>query len=127
MGDRCIFSVHIVDKLNVSPYHNISAHERLFYWVVLYKMAKQIICLKLCTHFVPNNNLYIASERTFHGFDQILCRALGGKTGRAVSGWDIGITTINFSASSKLSSPVKTPAVLSVIECHRDEVCSVKK
>jgi hypothetical protein len=22
---------------------------------------------------------------------------------------------------------VKTPAVLSVIECHRDEVCSVKK
>ncbi|KAJ6895823.1 gamma-glutamyl peptidase 5-like [Populus alba x Populus x berolinensis] len=53
---------------------------------------------------------------------QILCRALGGKTGRAVSGWDIGITTINFSAPSKLSSSVKMPAVLSVIECHRDEV-----
>lgn len=42
---------------------------------------------------------------------QILCRALGGKTGRAVSGWDIGITTINFSAPSKLSSSVKMPAV----------------
>ena len=26
VGDRCIFSVHLVDKLNVSPYHNISAH-----------------------------------------------------------------------------------------------------
>ncbi|KAJ6409373.1 hypothetical protein OIU84_008966 [Salix udensis] len=53
---------------------------------------------------------------------QILCRALGGKTGRATSGWDIGIKTINFSTSWRLSSSVKTPAALSVIECHRDEV-----
>uniref|UniRef100_A0A6N2LIV4 Glutamine amidotransferase domain-containing protein n=1 Tax=Salix viminalis TaxID=40686 RepID=A0A6N2LIV4_SALVM len=54
--------------------------------------------------------------------NDILCRALGGKTGRATSGWDIGIKTINFSASWRLSSSVKTPAALSVIECHRDEV-----
>ncbi|KDP30003.1 hypothetical protein JCGZ_18770 [Jatropha curcas] len=54
---------------------------------------------------------------------QILARSLGGKTGRAVSGWDIGVTAIHFSlASSKLLSAQKMPAFLSVIECHRDEV-----
>ncbi|XP_017970915.1 PREDICTED: gamma-glutamyl peptidase 5 isoform X2 [Theobroma cacao] len=54
---------------------------------------------------------------------QILGRALGGKTGRAISGWDIGVTTIHLSSSSsKLFSSLKIPATLSVIECHRDEV-----
>lgn len=54
---------------------------------------------------------------------QILSRALGGKTGRAVSGWDIGVTTIHLSSSSsKLFSCLKIPTALSVIECHRDEV-----
>ncbi|XP_065872472.1 gamma-glutamyl peptidase 5-like [Euphorbia lathyris] len=53
---------------------------------------------------------------------QILARALGGKTGRAVSGWDMGVTTIHFSSSSKLFSSLKMPASLSIIECHRDEV-----
>ncbi|WCJ18207.1 Class I glutamine amidotransferase-like superfamily protein [Euphorbia peplus] len=52
---------------------------------------------------------------------QILARALGGKTGRAVSGWDIGVTSIHFS-SSKLFSSLKMPALLSIIEVHRDEV-----
>ncbi|KAK6916201.1 Glutamine amidotransferase [Dillenia turbinata] len=52
---------------------------------------------------------------------QVLARALGGKIGRAVSGWDIGITTINFSSSSKIFSSLQLPA-LSVIECHQDEV-----
>lgn len=53
---------------------------------------------------------------------QILSRALGGKTGRNTSGWDIGVTTIGLSSSSKLFSSLKIPATLSVIECHRDEV-----
>ncbi|XP_022952626.1 gamma-glutamyl peptidase 5-like [Cucurbita moschata] len=53
---------------------------------------------------------------------QVLCRALGGKTGRALSGWDIGITTIHVSPSSKVFSSLKIPSMLSVIECHRDEV-----
>lgn len=53
---------------------------------------------------------------------QILGRALGGKTGRAVSGWDIGVTTIHFSSSSRLFYDLKLPTQLSVIECHRDEV-----
>jgi GMP synthase-like glutamine amidotransferase len=52
---------------------------------------------------------------------QILCRALGGKTGRAVSGWDIGVTTINLSSTKFLSS-LQIPTNLPVIECHRDEV-----
>ncbi|GMJ03474.1 hypothetical protein like AT2G23970 [Hibiscus trionum] len=54
---------------------------------------------------------------------QILCRALGGKTGRAISGWDIGLTTVHLSpSSSKLFSSLKIPTTLSIIECHRDEV-----
>ncbi|MBA0880214.1 hypothetical protein Goshw_000076 [Gossypium schwendimanii] len=54
---------------------------------------------------------------------QVLSRALGGKTGRAISGWDIGVTTIHFSSSSsKLFSSLKIPTTLSIIECHRDEV-----
>lgn len=47
---------------------------------------------------------------------QILGRALGGKTGRATAGWDIGVTTIHISPALKL------PAFLPVIECHRDEI-----
>ncbi|XP_065871926.1 gamma-glutamyl peptidase 5-like isoform X2 [Euphorbia lathyris] len=55
---------------------------------------------------------------------QILARALRGTTGRAVSGWDMGVTTIHFSSSSSstLFSSLKMPASLSIIECHRDEV-----
>ncbi|XP_022136858.1 gamma-glutamyl peptidase 5-like isoform X1 [Momordica charantia] len=53
---------------------------------------------------------------------QVLCRALGGKTGRALSGWDIGIRTVHMSPSSKVFSSFKIPSMLSVIECHRDEV-----
>ncbi|KAF8404736.1 hypothetical protein HHK36_009625 [Tetracentron sinense] len=52
---------------------------------------------------------------------QILGRALGGKTGRAVSGWDIGVTTVNLK-SSNLFTALKMPTLLSVIECHQDEV-----
>ncbi|KAF8411344.1 hypothetical protein HHK36_003891 [Tetracentron sinense] len=51
---------------------------------------------------------------------QILSRALGGKTGRA-KGWDIGVTTVNLK-SSKLFTALKMPSLLSIIECHRDEV-----
>lgn len=41
---------------------------------------------------------------------------MGGKTGRNVRGWDIGVTTVNFlHSANKLSS-------LNVIQCHRDEI-----
>ncbi|KAF5733375.1 putative glutamine amidotransferase [Tripterygium wilfordii] len=53
---------------------------------------------------------------------QILGRALGGKVGRNVSGWDIGVRTVNLSSSSKIFSSLKVPARLPLIECHRDEI-----
>lgn len=56
-------------------------------------------------------------------FEQVLGRALGGKIGRASSGWDIGLRTIKFSSSSnKLISNLKIPSTLNIIECHQDEV-----
>ncbi|XXG55802.1 hypothetical protein AAC387_Pa03g3391 [Persea americana] len=48
---------------------------------------------------------------------QILARALGGKTGRATNGWEIGVTNVNF-----LPSNFQMPSLLPIIECHRDEV-----
>ncbi|CAL5379405.1 unnamed protein product [Camellia sinensis] len=54
---------------------------------------------------------------------QILGRALGGKTGRAKSGWDVGVTNVELSpSSSKLFASLKLPDLLSIIECHQDEV-----
>lgn len=53
---------------------------------------------------------------------QILSRALGGKVCRNISGWDIGVATVHFSSSSKQIGSLKMPALLSIIECHRDEV-----
>lgn len=57
---------------------------------------------------------------------QVMARSLGGKTGRAESGWDIGVTPIHLSAPAvKLFSSLQIPSVLSLIECHRDEVLEV--
>lgn len=54
---------------------------------------------------------------------QILSRALGGKTGRAKKGWDIGVTCIHPSHSTiKLLASLRIPSHLPVIEFHRDEV-----
>lgn len=53
---------------------------------------------------------------------QILSRALGGKSGRSITGWDIGIRTVHFSSSSKFFSSLKMPDLLSIYEIHRDEV-----
>lgn len=54
---------------------------------------------------------------------QILGRAIGGRVGRAHSGWDIGVRTINLSASSsKLFPSLNIPSSLPIIECHQDEV-----
>ncbi|CAL9187519.1 unnamed protein product [Musa hybrid cultivar] len=54
---------------------------------------------------------------------QILSRALGGKTGRAKKGWDIGVTCIHPSHSTiKLLASLRIPSHLRVIEFHRDEV-----
>ncbi|KAK1276748.1 hypothetical protein QJS04_geneDACA004183 [Acorus gramineus] len=57
---------------------------------------------------------------------QILARALGGKTGRASVGWEIGIKKLQI--DSKIMSQiygVEMSPTLNVIESHRDQVLSV--
>ncbi|XP_043710802.1 gamma-glutamyl peptidase 5-like [Telopea speciosissima] len=62
---------------------------------------------------------------------QVLCRALGGKIGRAYGGWDIGLREVRIienlppSASTFFHGFKEIPPTLKVIECHRDEVWEV--
>ncbi|OVA13661.1 Glutamine amidotransferase [Macleaya cordata] len=62
---------------------------------------------------------------------QVLCRALGGKIGKAYSGWDIGLRKVRLardltSSFSFLSNCMDDiPPCLSIIECHQDEVWEV--
>ncbi|KAJ8768055.1 hypothetical protein K2173_020995 [Erythroxylum novogranatense] len=60
---------------------------------------------------------------------QILCRALGGKVGKARTGWDVGLRRVELvkdlgpcSLNGDLS---ENPPSLSIIECHQDEVWEV--
>ncbi|KAF0927413.1 hypothetical protein E2562_032719 [Oryza meyeriana var. granulata] len=54
---------------------------------------------------------------------QILCRALGGKTGRSKKGWDIGVNCIHpTAAAARLFAPLKLPVHMPIIEFHQDEV-----
>ncbi|KAB2625950.1 glutamine amidotransferase YLR126C [Pyrus ussuriensis x Pyrus communis] len=62
---------------------------------------------------------------------QVLCRALGGKVGKAYTGWDIGLRKVKlvkelapFSFLNDLDG-VPLPLALSIIECHQDEVWEV--
>lgn len=60
-----------------------------------------------------------------------MCRALGGKVGKAYSGWDIGVREVrmlkeNFPLISFFEDDSKEiPQALSIIECHQDEVWEV--
>lgn len=60
---------------------------------------------------------------------QVLCRALGGKVGKAYSGWDIGLRRVSIVKDlSPCSFPgdlTEIPPSLSIIECHQDEVWEV--
>ncbi|KAF2316974.1 hypothetical protein GH714_009222 [Hevea brasiliensis] len=60
---------------------------------------------------------------------QVLCRALGGKVGKAYTGWDIGLRKVrivkDLSPCNFLSNLSEIPASLSIIECHQDEVWEV--
>lgn len=57
-------------------------------------------------------------------FELVLCRALGGKTGRASVGWELGLKdiTLNTDLVWKLYG-LKIPPVVKVIESHQDQVC----
>ncbi|OAY84928.1 hypothetical protein ACMD2_17910 [Ananas comosus] len=74
-----------------------------------------------------SSSLWNANVRSKHSYHAtILCRALGGKTGRAANGWDLGVTCIHPSHSTiKRLSALHIPPHLPVIECHRDEVWEV--
>ncbi|GAB4838155.1 hypothetical protein Ancab_027684 [Ancistrocladus abbreviatus] len=59
---------------------------------------------------------------------QVLCRALGGKVGKAHASWDIGLRKITL-VKELLPSYIldvghydQVPPSLSIIECHQDEV-----
>jgi len=55
-----------------------------------------------------------------------LCRALGGKIGKARNGWDVGVKKVTFAQDLKgfefLGGLGELPSSASVIEVHQDEV-----
>ncbi|CAL0304948.1 unnamed protein product [Lupinus luteus] len=60
---------------------------------------------------------------------QVLCRALGGRVGKAYTGWDIGTRQVSFvkelAPYSYLEHLEEMPASLTIIEVHQDEVFEV--
>ncbi|XP_044470844.1 gamma-glutamyl peptidase 5-like [Mangifera indica] len=61
---------------------------------------------------------------------QVLCRALGGKVGKAYTGWDIGLRRVRMVRDLRTCSFMEDlgdeiPQFLSIIECHQDEVWEV--
>ncbi|BFG14751.1 hypothetical protein CerSpe_010250 [Prunus speciosa] len=60
---------------------------------------------------------------------QILCRALGGKVGKAYTGWDIGLRKVKIVKDlppfSFFDGLGEIPPALSIIECHQDEVWEI--
>ncbi|KAH9314237.1 hypothetical protein KI387_022864, partial [Taxus chinensis] len=57
---------------------------------------------------------------------QVLCRAFGGKIGRASTGWDIGLRKITiFKKMSAKYFDLEIPSKLSVFKIHQDQVYKV--
>ncbi|KAJ0030812.1 hypothetical protein Pint_14309 [Pistacia integerrima] len=61
---------------------------------------------------------------------QVLCKALGGKVGKAYTGWDIGLRRVRMVRDLRSCSFMEElgdeiPQFLSIIECHQDEVWEV--
>lgn len=58
-----------------------------------------------------------------------MCRALGGKVGKAYTGWDIGLRRVrivnDLAPCGFLEDLGEIPGSLSIMECHRDEVWKV--
>jgi hypothetical protein len=68
--------------------------------------------------------IHIVTNRVQNGnCMQILCRALGGRTGRSSKGWDIGVSCVHpTAAAARLFAPLRLPVHMPVIEFHQDEV-----
>ncbi|XP_008789892.2 gamma-glutamyl peptidase 3-like [Phoenix dactylifera] len=60
---------------------------------------------------------------------QVLCRALGGRVGKAYGGWDIGVRKVimaeDLSQCKFLEGVEEFPHSAPIIECHQDEVWEV--
>lgn len=65
---------------------------------------------------------------------QVICRALGGKVGKAPTGWDIGLREVRLidhqyhkEVMSNMDGSDETiiPSSLTIVECHQDEVWEV--
>ncbi|KAK7291931.1 hypothetical protein RIF29_07492 [Crotalaria pallida] len=59
---------------------------------------------------------------------QVLCRALGGRVGRSITGWDIGIREVSFVEDLPPCSYLEDhemPSSLSIVEVHQDEVYEI--
>jgi GMP synthase-like glutamine amidotransferase len=60
---------------------------------------------------------------------QVLCRALGGRVGRARGGWDIGVRTVTFTRGLQDRSLVgflgELPQSATLVEVHQDEVWEI--
>lgn len=81
--------------------------------------------LKLCHLLQTLNTMGIKVLGICFGH-QVLCRALGGKTGRASLGWDIGLTKITvFDNLLTRYSGLEIPSTIGIIECHQDKVYKV--
>lgn len=73
--------------------------------------------------FCPKIKIWHAADCLMLNCMQLLCRALGGRTGRSTKGWDIGVSCIHpTSAAARLFAPLKLPVHMPVIEFHQDEV-----
>ncbi|KAI5073803.1 hypothetical protein GOP47_0011816 [Adiantum capillus-veneris] len=54
---------------------------------------------------------------------QVICRALGGRTGRATHGWELGVKNIQLADAMWLKSYAhQLPSSLNILEAHQDEV-----
>lgn len=81
--------------------------------------------LKLCHLLQTLNTMRIKILGICFGH-QVLCRALGGKIGRALVGWDIGLRKITvFDKLSAKYSGFQIPSMISIVECHQDTVYNV--
>jgi glucosinolate gamma-glutamyl hydrolase len=64
---------------------------------------------------------------------QVLCRALGGKVGKARNGWDVGVRKVTFARDlleglafpGDLVEELELPRSASLVEVHQDEVWEI--
>ncbi|KAK4757559.1 hypothetical protein SAY87_018860 [Trapa incisa] len=104
--------------LSGSPYdaygNDLWIHKLCFFLQTLYHMEKKV--LGICFGH------------------QVLCRALGGRVGKSITGWDIGLRKVRIVKDCLLNDLVGAeyaeeaplpPNSLAIIECHQDEVWEV--